>query len=396
MSSAVLYLTPYPPIRNGIADYAAHVRSAVESTTRWRMTLPDRFQPIAGNRLRDLLRAYHRVTIWRASGLLDRVAIAHAEIGFKQHDEFLTLAWLQRLRPDLPSCITIHDPPLVVAPVLYPLASGSSRSLVRRSLRVLDYTPPGRAAIRSVVGRANRVLVLSEQGRAAIDRLVPNGRPAQFLPHISYREPPVLRPIGYRDQPVTLLFLGFWGASKGIDVLLRAVEQLHARGVGNFRLRIAGGVEESGANRAYVAAMQAQIERSPARALIEVIGFVPDALLDATLDAADVLVLPTTRTTGLSSSAVLFRALASGLAVVASDVGVLAEDVRDQITGLLTPPGDVAALATALERVIGDPALRLALGQRAAIHLFQEHSAAIVGSIMGRVYDDLCADPADR
>ncbi len=54
--------------------------------------------------------------------------------------------------------------------------------------------------------------------------------------------------------------------------------------------------------------------------------------------------------------------MAAGLPVIASDVGGLREQVEDGVTGLLVPAGDVAALATALERLVGDPQLRREMG----------------------------------
>ena len=51
-----------------------------------------------------------------------------------------------------------------------------------------------------------------------------------------------------------------------------------------------------------------------------------------------------------------------GTAVVASDIGGLAESVVHEITGLRVPPGDEHALADALVRVLSDRALAERLG----------------------------------
>jgi glycosyltransferase involved in cell wall biosynthesis len=49
--------------------------------------------------------------------------------------------------------------------------------------------------------------------------------------------------------------------------------------------------------------------------------------------------------------------MAAGVPVVATDIAGYREVVRDGLDGLLVPPGDAAALAAALARVLDDPAL---------------------------------------
>jgi glycosyltransferase involved in cell wall biosynthesis len=67
------------------------------------------------------------------------------------------------------------------------------------------------------------------------------------------------------------------------------------------------------------------------------------------------------------------EAMAAGLPVVASDVGGIPEAVVAGQTGLLVKPGDAAALAEALLRVLSDDGLRRAMGEAArqrALSLF--------------------------
>lgn len=75
---------------------------------------------------------------------------------------------------------------------------------------------------------------------------------------------------------------------------------------------------------------------------------------------------------------VISEAFAMGVPVIASDLGVLSERVRHGVDGLLFPPGDVAALARALERLHDDPALLARLKQNISPPLtVAEHTAAI-------------------
>jgi len=88
---------------------------------------------------------------------------------------------------------------------------------------------------------------------------------------------------------------------------------------------------------------------------------------------------------------VALEAAAAGKPVIASDIGGLPDVVIDGETGLLVPPGDVAALREGLERLAGDAALRERLGQagarraasfspEAVVPMFEDaYRAAIVG-----------------
>ena len=60
---------------------------------------------------------------------------------------------------------------------------------------------------------------------------------------------------------------------------------------------------------------------------------------------------------------VLMEALAARVPVVATRIAGVAELVGDGESGLLVPPGDPGALRAALARLLGDPALRCAMGE---------------------------------
>ena len=62
-------------------------------------------------------------------------------------------------------------------------------------------------------------------------------------------------------------------------------------------------------------------------------------------------------------SMVILEAMAAGLPIVATNVGGTPDLVVDGVTGLLTPPADPKAMAQAIERLIIDNSLGIALGQ---------------------------------
>ncbi len=93
-------------------------------------------------------------------------------------------------------------------------------------------------------------------------------------------------------------------------------------------------------------------------------GQLPEAELAALMATCDCLCLPSVERTE-AFGLVLLEAMCQAKATVASDipgsgVGFVVQDGR---TGVLVPPADVPALARALERLAGAPALRASLGQ---------------------------------
>jgi len=72
------------------------------------------------------------------------------------------------------------------------------------------------------------------------------------------------------------------------------------------------------------------------------------------------------------------EAMTQGKAVVASRVGGMVDVVIDGETGLLVPPGDVAALAQALQRLVEDCELRQRLGRAAQSRAELFSASAIV------------------
>jgi phosphatidylinositol alpha-mannosyltransferase len=96
--------------------------------------------------------------------------------------------------------------------------------------------------------------------------------------------------------------------------------------------------------------------RSSARVDVEWLGSVSEAEKAARLRAATVACFPSIE--GESFGVVLLEAMAAGAPIVASDLTGYRNVVRDGREALLVAPGDVAALAGALDRLLADPGLR--------------------------------------
>jgi len=104
-------------------------------------------------------------------------------------------------------------------------------------------------------------------------------------------------------------------------------------------------------------ALEQQIRHHHLEKHVILAGFRPDVL--SVHKAFDVFVMSSV-TEGLGTS--LLDAMACGKPIVATNVGGIPEVVVDGETGLLVPPRDASALASAIARLLGDPQLRERMG----------------------------------
>ena len=139
----------------------------------------------------------------------------------------------------------------------------------------------------------------------------------------------------------TVLFLGRHESRKGLAVLLEALKGLPA----DVRLWVAGAGPETAPLRS----------RFGGDRRIEWLGVISDAERASRMRGADVFCAPSVL--GESFGVVLLEAMAAGTPVVASDLPGYRSAARSDIEAVLVPPGDPAALARAIRRVLEDRAL---------------------------------------
>lgn len=83
----------------------------------------------------------------------------------------------------------------------------------------------------------------------------------------------------------------------------------------------------------------------------------------------------------------VLEAMASGLAVVASDVAGIPEVIDDEVTGMLVPSGDPRGLADALCRLVDDPGLRHRLGTAARSHVVATLDRRSCGRAVAQLFE---------
>ena len=216
--------------------------------------------------------------------------------------------------------------------------SGGAGSPALDAAKGLSGTPQGAGGGPAQLGRLTSTDVWTQPVRA------PNRVPeiASALTAAPARTPVARRPV--------VLSFGLIRPYKGTDVLLRAWKQVKA----DAELWIVG--KPRGVDLTELRALADDRVRFVPR-------FVSDGELAACFDAAQLAVLPYRE---IEQSGVLATALAFGTPVLASAVGAFPE-AEALHAAATVPPADEAALAAAIDRLIGDPTERalLTVGARA-------------------------------
>ena len=168
-------------------------------------------------------------------------------------------------------------------------------------------------------------------------------------------------------------------AQKALDVLVDAAALLPG-----VVVAVAGEGEER-------VALEARARRRGVADRVRFLGHRDD--VPALLAAADVFALPS-RHEGFPLA--VLEAFAAGMPVVATAVEGTLEAVADGVTGLLVPPGDPAALAAAVRRVLDDRVLaeRLAANGRAGVA--REGRADVMARRIVAVYEECLAPQSSQ
>lgn len=163
------------------------------------------------------------------------------------------------------------------------------------------------------------------------------------------------------DSATRLLCVGSLTPTKGQDLLVEALAAVNDTAGLQWSCELVGPLRR---DPAHVAVVRSAIEHHGLGARVRLTGPRTGTQLAAAYAAADLLVLPSRAE---SYGMVVTEALACGIPVLAAAVDGVPETLGDDpdgrvqgmpLPGILVPPGDVAALAAALRRWFGEPALR--------------------------------------
>ena len=230
--------------------------------------------------------------------------------------------------------------------------------------------PVSRALKRSVLRHARAVTVMNADMRERAIALGANPDTTYVMPMgaqvAQFADAAAGRVSRVPEGPVRLLAVGRLVEKKGFSVLLEALAEIDPDA---WHLTIVGDGPERQA-----------LEAAAANLPVDFVGQLTREALTRADAEAEVAVFPSVRAASGDQDGLpvaLLEAMASGCAVIVSDLPGLDEAVVPGVSGISVPSGDVAALRAALGTVVGDPALRVALGAGAAVRAQSFDVAAV-------------------
>jgi phosphatidyl-myo-inositol dimannoside synthase len=271
-------------------------------------------------------------------------------------------AWTRRLSPHLQNIVMAHG-----VEVWQPLTLLRSRALLQAHRVVAPSRDTSQKLIKVQGVSAEKI------------RTLPWPMNPNFLQYADAPDELAL-PRGFPKQARVILTVGRWASSeqyKGTDELIRALSQL-VRSVPGLHLVAVGRGDDLPRLK------QLAVDLSVA----DRVHFLEDLSnreVAACYAHADVFALPST---GEGFGLVFLEAMAFSKPVVATASGGTLDVVEDGINGLLVPPADASALASALGRLLGDEALRKELGRHGEEIVRRKFRFAIFQSTLARILDE--------
>jgi glycosyltransferase involved in cell wall biosynthesis len=342
----ILYVSPYPPAKDGIGTYTRVLAAAARELGHDVRVVVPRLTPNAnadilgavGSRGRESVTLRTAIAQWDPDVI--HVQFAVAAFGTRT---LVLLRWLDALRRELavPVVGTLHE--------------------VTRDIALLRWA--GRVFYRRMAARCERVIVHTHAAYEMLTRNV--GVPESqvvVIQHPSVRPPAekstpedLRHRFGLEDARILLAF-GFIHVDKGLNDLVSALNILRQRDesqLGDVRVVVAGAVRPrqglfrvfEARDRLYRTRVLRQARHNSLLKYLVLTGYVPDGDVAAWFRAAEAVVLPYRRT---EQSGVAGLANAFTVPVLASTVGGLGEQFAGSRWAF--PPRAPDCLA----RVLGD------------------------------------------
>jgi len=167
-------------------------------------------------------------------------------------------------------------------------------------------------------------------------------------------------------------------AQKGTDLFVEAMCALLPK-YPDYTAVIIGSIDDRG----FANALEERVRAAGLADRVRFLGELPIAELPRWYQRISIYAF-TSRNEGFGLT--LIEAMAAGAALVAARAGAAETVVADGATGVLVPTGDAAALAAALEPLMGDPSRAREMGERARARVIAEFSIEAEAGQIAAVY----------
>ncbi len=234
-----------------------------------------------------------------------------------------------------------------------------------------------RPLLKRVLAGAGRIIVGSDNYVNSSPFLRPLAAQCRIVPYaVDVARFAGARPLRPPAPVPTLLFVGQHRYYKGVDDLIRAMPQLEAR------LLIGG----DGPKRAEWENLAQQLGVAHK---VQFLGRIPDEDLPGFYASGDIFVLPST-SRAESFGLVLQEAMAAARPCVTTELGTgTSWLVQDGVTGLVVPPKNPDALATALASLLADPDKRRQMGQAGQQRACAEFTVTEMAARIEAIYQEV-------
>lgn len=363
-----LFFPPEQP--GGVSSMIPHLQEKF-SSARWDMEVFSLPKRIRGKGREEII-----------FETFDWTEYADCPIVQKYMQTYRDYLWWTRLRLQKPyDLIHAHHPIAALAmktafpdtPVLQTIHSSYERELILNG-RIEEGGAEHRFLLsiyRELEAKTSQLITVSEAFRRYMDPYIEHAERVKIMPN-GYDERR-FKPVSHENEVPQLMAVCRLVPAKGLDVLLQACALLKQRNC-TYVLHIIG----DGPSRQ-------ELEQ-----LAEQLGVYDDTIFygytlhpEEFMPFFDIFVLPS-RAEAFGS--VFAEAALCCLALVGTSVGGVPEQIEHGVNGLLVPPDDPAALADALEQVIGDPAYRYELARTACEKAKSHYSLNRVATELKRMY----------
>lgn len=265
-------------------------------------------------------------------------------------------------------------------PYLYDMDSSLARQIAEK-FPFLGFMLPlmagaERAAIRGALGVVPVCDALADIARTDGARKVVLLRDISLLAPSSEADTEAVRQLIPRDERPRFLYLGNLETYQGAGLMLESFARLRKAGIPAL-LVIAGGRDTD------IQRYREQADKLGIAGDTLFLGAQPVSRMAALFDAADILVSP--RTKGNNTPMKIYSYLASGKAILATDLPTHTQVLTSRVAVLAA--AEPGPFADAMIKLAGAPVLRASLGDNARTLAQQSYSRAAFNKTAGELYE---------